>query len=222
MRRLTTALLGFICGVAATLSIIAAGWLAPLLASTPQENWGTFPVPAQLELLDDGRQAKLLADFVYLDPRKKAWTAIKNSVVNGASIPAVFWSITGSPFVGKYRNASIVHDEGCLRMAEPWQDVHRMFYEASRCGGVPEHQAKVLYAAVYHFGPRWTIKPVMEVRTSIGEDGEEEVLTVTRTVADVERSTQETTAAMRDKLQAYIEGENPSIADIESLNLDSL
>jgi hypothetical protein len=31
-----------------------------------------------------------------------------------------------------------------------------MFYTAMRCSGVDEQKAKVLYAAVYNFGPRWS------------------------------------------------------------------
>ena len=97
-----------------------------------------------------------------------------------------------------------------------------MFYEACRCGGVPEYKAKVLYAAVYHFGPKWTLKPVMEQKTRIGPDGKEEVITVTQTVPVLERSTEDPTAVVRDKLDTYIKGRNPSIADIETLNIDSL
>ena len=45
---------------------------------------------------------------------------------------------TGGPLDGPYRNASIVHDVACVSMTDPWDDVHFMFYEACRCGGVPE------------------------------------------------------------------------------------
>ena len=31
----------------------------------------------------------------------------------------------------------------------------QMFYNASRCGGVEAVMAKVIYAAVKYFGPRW-------------------------------------------------------------------
>lgn len=31
-----------------------------------------------------------------------------------------------------------------------------MFYEACRAGSVGEQKAKLMYAAVYHFGPKWT------------------------------------------------------------------
>jgi hypothetical protein len=114
MRVTIASTVSFILGVAATLTAIAAGWIAPFLPSVSDDEWGTFPVPAKVELLDDGRQLRLQEDFVYLDPRGRAWTAGKNSVVDGASIPKAFWTITGGPLEGKYRNASIVHDEACV------------------------------------------------------------------------------------------------------------
>lgn len=103
----------------------------------------------------NGRDMTLREDFAYVDPRGKKWNAPTGSVVNGASIPRAFWSITGGPFEGQYRSASVVHDVACEEMTETWQDVHRMFYEACRCGGVGERQAKTLYWAVHNFGPRW-------------------------------------------------------------------
>jgi hypothetical protein len=222
MRVLIAAVIGFICGAAITLAAIATGWIGPFRSTVAAKEWGKFPVPARVELLDDGRQVRLLEDFVYLDPRGKVWMATKDSIVNGASIPKAFWTISGGPFEGKYRNASIVHDEACVRMSEPSQNVHLMFYEACRCGGVPEFEAKVLYAAVYHFGPKWTIRPVMEKMTRIGPDNEEKVVTVTRTVPTLERPTQDPPTAARDKFDEYIKNKNPSLADIEALNPDSL
>ena len=41
----------------------------------------------------NGRDMTLREDFVYVDPRQKRWEAPSGSVVNGASIPRVFWSI---------------------------------------------------------------------------------------------------------------------------------
>jgi len=97
----------------------------------------------------------LLDDFGYVDPGKITWKAPKGHKIDGASIPPVFWSFIGGPFEGKYRNASVVHDYECDVKQRPWRTVHRMFYNASRCGGVEATKAKVMFAAVYHFGPRW-------------------------------------------------------------------
>ena len=103
----------------------------------------------------DGRNMTLREKLTYVDSQNRRWTAPAGSVVNGASIPSPFWTFVGGPFEGQYRNASVVHDVGCVEMTETWEDVHRMFYDACRCGGVDETKAKTLYYAVYHFGPRW-------------------------------------------------------------------
>ena len=118
-------------------------------------RWGHFVGTVKTEWYDDGRTMKLLDDFGYADAAGNTWKAEKGHEIDGASIPQVFWTFIGGPFEGKYRNASVVHDYECDVKQRPWRAVHRMFYNASRCGGVEETKAKVMYAAVYHFGPRW-------------------------------------------------------------------
>jgi hypothetical protein len=63
--------------------------------------------------------------------------------------------VIGGPFEGKFRNAAVIHDAACEVQAEPWEDVHRMFYDACRCGRVGIGKAQTMYWAVYQFGPRW-------------------------------------------------------------------
>lgn len=120
-------------------------------------DFGRFEGEVIAQWNSDGRMMTLREDFAYVDPTNRRWVAPAGSMVNGASIPAPFWSIIGGPFEGKYRNASVIHDVGCETMSAPWQDVHKVFYDACRCGGVDDVNAKMLYYAVYHFGPRWEI-----------------------------------------------------------------
>ena len=69
----------------------------------------------------------------------------------------MFWSIIGGPYEGKYRFASIVHDRYCVdHGGRTWKEVHRMFHHACLAGGTDPQLAKLMYAAVYHFGPRWS------------------------------------------------------------------
>ena len=77
------------------------------------------------------------------------------TIVDGASIPEAFWSFIGGPFEGKYRNASVVHDFYCDTRTETWEDVHMVFYNGMRAAGVDPITAKIMYSAVYNFGPRW-------------------------------------------------------------------
>ena len=118
-------------------------------------GFGRFVGNVTATWLNDGRQMKLAADFAYVDPFGKRWDAPNGSVVDGASIPRVLWTAIGGPFEGNYRNASVIHDVACVRRSEPWQKVHRMFYDAMRCGGVEPTRALAMYYAVYHYGPQW-------------------------------------------------------------------
>lgn len=109
----------------------------------------------EVQWLGDGRSMRLLSDFAFVDSHGEQWTAPAGSVVDGASIPKIFWSSLGSPFVGKYRRASILHDVACQERTRPYKKVHKMFYEAMRADGTPNNMAKKLYRAVKLFGPRW-------------------------------------------------------------------
>jgi hypothetical protein len=116
---------------------------------------GHFEGKVKTEWIEANRKMQLLEDFTFVDAKGVKWPAPKGSIVDGASIPQVLWSLVGSPYTGEYRNASVVHDVACVTRDHPWQDVHRMFYEACRAGGVGEQKAKLMYSAVYHFGPKW-------------------------------------------------------------------
>ncbi|MBF8275536.1 MAG: hypothetical protein HW390_609 [Candidatus Brocadiaceae bacterium] len=100
------------------------------------------------------RDMKLLDDFKFFDS-KMWWVAEKGAVINGASIPQAFWSTVGSPFVGDYRRASVLHDVACDKKEQPHKKVHRMFYDAMICDGVSTSKAKLMYQAVRIFGPKW-------------------------------------------------------------------
>ena len=111
-------------------------------------EWLTEPGP--------DRQMKLIADFAFVDPRKKRWDARAGRTIDGASIPPILWSLAGSPYTGDYRRATVLHDVACQDRTEPSKAVHRMFYDAMICDGVSEAQAVEFYAAVRLFGPSWS------------------------------------------------------------------
>jgi len=102
------------------------------------------------------RDMELKAVFSYIDPDNKQWTAKIGDVVNGASIPPLLWGgLLGSPFVGDYRRATVLHDVACDKQTEPSAAVHRMFYHAMLCDGVRQAKAYKIYKAVDWFGPDW-------------------------------------------------------------------
>lgn len=117
-------------------------------------SWGLYSGSPAVQLSEDGSSIILLEDFWY-EFGGRRWVATAGSRIDGASIPRAFWSLVGGPLNGLYRNASILHDVYCVNRLVDWKSVHRMFYNAMRCSGVDERLAKVMFAAVYLFGPRW-------------------------------------------------------------------
>jgi len=103
----------------------------------------------------EARDMRLVESFGFRDPAGTEWTVPDSTVINGASIPQVLWTLVGSPFVGNYRRASVVHDYYCQVKTRPWKAVHRMFYDAMLAGGVTPNRAKTMYGVVYASGPRW-------------------------------------------------------------------
>jgi hypothetical protein len=118
-------------------------------------SFGKYVGTVQTEWIEPDRKMRLLAPFSYVDPNGIEWKAPAGWVIDGASIPIFAWSIIGGPYNGKYRNASVIHDVACDQKIQPWETVHEAFYWAMMASGVEPWRAKVMYAAVYHFGPRW-------------------------------------------------------------------
>jgi hypothetical protein len=131
------------------------------------QSFGEFLGAIRTEWLGDGRKMRLLSEFQYIDPKRKKWIAPVGSIVDGASIPKAFWSIIGGPFEGKYRAASVIHDVACDHKVEPWESVHEAFYWAMRASGVEAWKAKVMFAAVYSAGPRWSQRRSVSLRAGI-------------------------------------------------------
>lgn len=100
-------------------------------------------------------------DFVDSDGAQ--WTAPERTLTDGASIPTIFTPLVGAPLQREFQMAAALHDAYCgignetleTFQSRPWQEVHRMFYDALLVGGTPPQRAKIMYAAVYLGGPRW-------------------------------------------------------------------
>ncbi len=179
---------------------------------------GRFVGRVRAELLDDGRGLRLLEDFGYVDPQEKLWSTPAGTEVDGASIPQVFWSLIGGPLEGKYRNASVVHDYECDTKREPWENVHRMFYDACLCGGADPWLAKVMFTAVHNFGPRWETRSVSEVR----ERADGTTQSVERSVIVTMAPPAAPTASQVDALVEFIKANDPSLDQLQQLDLSSL
>lgn len=142
--------------VIAALLVLTSSASSQLLL-VPKGPPRTFVGRVVAEWLPDGRKMRLLEDFGYYDDRGLRWDAPKGSIVDGASIPRIAWTPVGGPFEGLYRYASVIHDVACDQKDRPWQAVHEVFYSAMLAAGEDPLRAKVMYGAVYHFGPRWPL-----------------------------------------------------------------
>ncbi len=115
----------------------------------------------------DDRDMELIEPFAYVDPQGKRWEAAVGRTINGATIPGWLWSTIGSPYVGNYRRASVLHDVACEDQTEPSAAVHLMFYHAMRCGGVKLVEAIVMYQAVKTWGASWDVDAAAETSRTI-------------------------------------------------------
>jgi hypothetical protein len=127
---------------------------------TEDPTAGVFSDTPKIEFIDTpnapNRNVRVIDDFTFTEAANgTVWEAPSGSLVDGASIPRVLWSLVGSPFTGDYVYGSIVHDVACDTRTRPWRDTHYMFYLACLAGGTRRGRAKLMYLAVRNFGPRW-------------------------------------------------------------------
>jgi len=110
------------------------------------------------------RNMTLEEEFYYIDPDDHKWLVPKDAIINGATIPRALWSSIGSPYAGKYRRASVVHDYHVGELDNPdvtqeqRKKADRMFYHACRHDGCNRKFAALLYIGV-RFGTwadRWS------------------------------------------------------------------
>lgn len=97
---------------------------------------------------DEDRDMELTEDFAFVEPTER-WEVPSGSVVNGASIPSALWSIVGSPFVGNYRRAAVIHDVYYRdHRGKTRKEVDDMFYNAMLTDGVSNDKARLMYSGV--------------------------------------------------------------------------
>jgi Protein of unknown function (DUF1353) len=169
--------------------------VAPLSAVHAEANFGRFTGKFVAEFGDDGRKVTLMEPFSYVDPAGLEWNVPDGYRTDGASVPSALWALY-PPFTGNYRSAAVIHDYYCDNKERSWQDTHKVFYFAMRAANVAEKTAKIMYSAVYLFGPRWgpgTRPGQRNARVEVTPERQEEVV---------------------KELQALVENENP---DLDSL-----
>lgn len=190
-------------------SLRVAAVIAVLIPST-LVHAQSFDGAAQIEQVDASHW-KLLAPLTYTDKGNVPWFAPKDYVTDGATIPRPLWPIVGSPFTGNYVRAAIIHDVYCDLKSRDWKLVHRTFYDAMIAGGVSPIQAKIMYYAVYRFGPKWVVDKT--VRCPLGFTCEQAGPPLQVTVQA--RPQLNVDDAKRAKIK--IEQQNPDVTEIEQM-----
>ena len=136
--------------------LIAAAVAASAPAAHAETYFGKFigKFVAEFDEEGGGRKVTLMEPYGFIDPYGKEWNVPTGYKTDGASVPAALWALY-PPFTGNYRSAAVIHDYYCDNKDRTWQDTHKVFYFAMRAAHVDETTAKVMYSAVYLFGPRW-------------------------------------------------------------------
>ena len=104
--------------------------------------------------LRDGRNMRLLAPVVFVDPNGNQWRADTGRVINGISSPRFCWRIQ-PPYVGRSRDPSVIHDVLCEDRPVDSDYVHWVFWCAMRAVGVPPRRAERRWRKVVNWGPRF-------------------------------------------------------------------
>ncbi|HYJ58834.1 MAG TPA: DUF1353 domain-containing protein [Methyloceanibacter sp.] len=183
------------CPTAIFRGLLFATIATAALGAHPAEaetQFGRFVGKFVAEFTGDGRKVTLMEPFGYVDPSGLEWNVPEGYKTDGASVPAALWALY-PPFTGTYRSAAVIHDYYCDNKERSWQDTHKAFYFAMRAANVAENTAKIMYSAVYLFGPRWGLG------TRAGQRN-----------ARVE-ATPEQQAEVVKKLEALVESENPDL-----------
>ena len=123
-------------------------------AALAESSFGHFVGNFVAEFGNDGRKVTLKEPFGYVDPDGTEWNVPEGYKTDGASVPAALWALY-PPFTGSYRSAAVIHDYYCDSKQRSWEETHKVFYFAMRAADVAEKTAKIMYTAVYLFGPRW-------------------------------------------------------------------
>ena len=99
----------------------------------------------------NGTRATLLEDLKYRITRETETIHIHikaGFTYDGANIPRALWGLIGSPFTGRYRLASCVHDALYATHLLPKKLTEDIFYNIMRNDGVAVWRASLIYSGV--------------------------------------------------------------------------
>ena len=94
------------------------------------------------------RNAEIVKHFAYTDNHGHRYECEPGDIINGASIPRIFWRLVGSPYTGNYRRAAALHDCEYHRGRHPRKRIDKMFLAVMKHDGVGRIKRNVMYRAV--------------------------------------------------------------------------
>jgi hypothetical protein len=193
----------------AALFLLAAG------AAVAEPSFGHFVGKFVAEFEGDGRKVTLIEPYAFVDPSGQEWDVPAGAETDGASVPSAFWALY-PPFTGNYRSAAVIHDYYCDTRKRSWQDTHKVFYFAMRAANVDETTAKVMYGAVYLFGPRWgpgTAPGQRNAAVQASAERQEAILKDLKTLVEKDNLDLDAIAAEAKALSAKPQGSVPKPQD---------
>jgi hypothetical protein len=125
-----------------------------------------------LRFVDDAcvkqKWCKLREKFAFVDYLGVGWEAAAGLETDGATIPGWAQPFIGPQFAPEFIRAAVIHDHYCRRHVRVWPMTHRVFYDALIASGLERNKAKLMYFAVYGWGPKWaTLIPGRPCKTDI-------------------------------------------------------
>ncbi|KRR06205.1 hypothetical protein CQ12_11505 [Bradyrhizobium jicamae] len=183
--------------------VLATILAIPFLSATSGLAYseGKFVGKVAAEWIDDSRRMRLLAPFEFIDANGRRWPVPAGTIIDGASIPRVFWSVIGGPFEGAYRGPSVIHDYFCDVRTRKYPEVHLNFHECMLAAGVSPSLAWLMYRAVAVFGPKWPDPKIPAKCEIVGKDYDFDFCT-----QNAVRPEATTPSATKAELQAFANG----------------
>jgi hypothetical protein len=182
-----------------------------------------IPGPAVLQGADPKFQN--IAEVAYIDDNRRVWIAPLGTITDGASIPQACLSFVGDRYDKRWSTAALVHDAYCgeANEAHPyyhsasWRDVHRMFYSACLAGGTSVMKAKIMYAAVWMFGPKWVYPTYTQSATESQNNKLAEKSFNEYRSLSIEKISSELKTQQLNQIIGYINVNDPSLEKLDGI-----
>ena len=104
----------------------------------------------------DKDEYQVKESFFYMDENFEVWVPY-GTIFDGASIPRILWTTTGSPFLPQFVGPALIHDYLYVKCKDQNKRVtkkqaDKLFHKLLRENGVGRYQAWKMHRAVRMFG----------------------------------------------------------------------